>query len=133
MKNKGQTAMEYLMTYGWAILIIIVVVAALYAMGIFNIKGGVTCSPCFSYFAFRDFDKGTGIVYLRNGARTIDEGSIVPAGGTSTDCAASDCDPGADMTFTLTTNTGNQVISIQYTDSDSGVDHTDTATIHTGN
>jgi len=37
------------------------------------------------------------------------------------------------MTFTLTTNTGNQVISIQYTDADSNVDHTDTATIHTGN
>ena len=34
--KKGQTAMEYLMTYGWAILIIIVVMAALYAMGPLN-------------------------------------------------------------------------------------------------
>lgn len=28
--------MEYLMTYGWAILIVIIVAAALYALGIFN-------------------------------------------------------------------------------------------------
>lgn len=36
MNMKGQTAMEYLMTYGWAILIIIVVIAALYSMGVFQ-------------------------------------------------------------------------------------------------
>ena len=33
---KAQSAMEYLMTYGWAILIISVVLAALYATGVFN-------------------------------------------------------------------------------------------------
>jgi len=32
--RKGQTALEYLMTYGWAILIVIVVVAALYSLGL---------------------------------------------------------------------------------------------------
>ena len=36
---KGQTTMEYLMTYGWAILIIIVVIASLYSMGVFQFKG----------------------------------------------------------------------------------------------
>jgi hypothetical protein len=36
MSMKGQSAMEYLMTYGWAILIVIIVAAALYALGIFN-------------------------------------------------------------------------------------------------
>ncbi len=36
MKLKAQSAMEYLMTYGWAILIVIIVAAALYALGIFN-------------------------------------------------------------------------------------------------
>ena len=34
--KKAQSAMEYLMTYGWAILIVIIVAAALYALGIFN-------------------------------------------------------------------------------------------------
>ena len=33
---KSQAAMEYLMTYGWAILVIAVVLAALYSLGIFN-------------------------------------------------------------------------------------------------
>jgi hypothetical protein len=36
MKIKAQAAMEYLMTYGWAILIVIIVAAALYALGVFN-------------------------------------------------------------------------------------------------
>ena len=34
--KKAQSALEYLLTYGWAILIIIIVAAALYAMGVFN-------------------------------------------------------------------------------------------------
>ncbi len=33
---RSQSAMEYLMTYGWAILIIAVVLGALYSLGIFN-------------------------------------------------------------------------------------------------
>ena len=47
---KAQAALEFLMTYGWAILIVIAVVAALYAMGVFKLpSGGVggPCSPCF--------------------------------------------------------------------------------------
>jgi hypothetical protein len=36
MAMKAQAAMEYLMTYGWAILIVIIVAAALYALGVFN-------------------------------------------------------------------------------------------------
>lgn len=32
--RKGQTALEYLMTYGWAILIVIIAIGALYALGL---------------------------------------------------------------------------------------------------
>jgi len=102
MKNKAQTAMEYLMTYGWAILIIIVVVAALYSLGVFSVKPSVACSPCFSYFAFRDYDKtGTatctaGGLYIRNGARTID--TLSSDVGSTSDCpTGSPCDPGQDI------------------------------------
>jgi Concanavalin A-like lectin/glucanases superfamily len=46
MRNKSgprsQSAMEYLMTYGWAILILTVVIGALYSMGIF---GSTTSAP----------------------------------------------------------------------------------------
>jgi len=69
LRVKGQTAMEYLMTYGWAILIVIVVIAALYSMGVFTVSPGVPCSPCFSYFAFVDYADGT--LKIRNGPRTI--------------------------------------------------------------
>jgi len=34
--SKAQSAMEYLMTYGWAILIVAVVLGALYSLGVFN-------------------------------------------------------------------------------------------------
>ena len=34
----SQSAMEYLMTYGWAILIIAVVLAALFGLGILNLS-----------------------------------------------------------------------------------------------
>jgi hypothetical protein len=34
--KRAQTAIEYLMTYGFAVLIIIVISAALYALGVFN-------------------------------------------------------------------------------------------------
>ena len=53
--KKGQGALEYLMTYGWALLIIVVVGAALYALGILNPASYVksTCSG-FTYFQYRD-------------------------------------------------------------------------------
>lgn len=35
-RHKLQSAMEYLMTYGWAILIIAVVLGAIYSLGLFN-------------------------------------------------------------------------------------------------
>lgn len=36
MQRKAQSALEYMMTYGWAILIIVIVAAVLYSLGIFN-------------------------------------------------------------------------------------------------
>ena len=43
MKNlgkKGQGAMEYLMTYGWAILVVMIVGVVLWQLGIFGGAGG---------------------------------------------------------------------------------------------
>ncbi|MEM3555855.1 MAG: hypothetical protein QXF56_04015 [Candidatus Micrarchaeia archaeon] len=50
--RKGQTAMEYLMTYGWAILIIMVVLAVLFYLGVLTppvpsqctFPAGITCT-----------------------------------------------------------------------------------------
>ena len=55
MAKKGQGALEYLMTYGWALLVIVIVVAALYAMGILN-PATYTQKRCtgFNYFTWKD-------------------------------------------------------------------------------
>ncbi len=45
MIKKAQSAMEYLMTYGWAILIIAVVLSVLFSLGIFN-QSNVSGSEC---------------------------------------------------------------------------------------
>jgi len=45
-KTTGQSAIEYITTYGWAILLLIVVVAALFYLGIINPKS-VLQSSCF--------------------------------------------------------------------------------------
>ncbi len=42
LTKKGQSALEYMMTYGWAILIIVIVAVILYSMGIFNPSSSVT-------------------------------------------------------------------------------------------
>jgi hypothetical protein len=35
-KMRGQAAMEYLMTYGWALIVLTVVIGVLFSMGVFN-------------------------------------------------------------------------------------------------
>ncbi len=42
--RRGQAAMEYLMTYGWAILVIVIVLAALLYLGIFNLNPPEVCT-----------------------------------------------------------------------------------------
>ncbi len=50
--KRSQSALEYMMTYGWAILIIVIVAVILYSMGIFNPSSAVTTtSSGFSPFA----------------------------------------------------------------------------------
>jgi hypothetical protein len=49
--RKAQSAMEYLMTYGWAILIIAVVLGALFSLGVFSGSSflGTSCIPSSGY------------------------------------------------------------------------------------
>ncbi len=54
MARKGQTAMEYLMTYGWAILIIVVVGAVLFAYGVFSPAKLVPKGACTSGSLYLD-------------------------------------------------------------------------------
>jgi hypothetical protein len=131
MLKKGQSAMEYLMTYGWAILIVIVVIAALYAMGVFTAKPSVTCSPCFSKFAFVDYSAGT--LVITNGAQAIKTISAKTVGTTPIDLTVvpdTTADAGATITITSIPITGDVDINITYTVTSSNLVHTDTARIH---
>lgn len=71
---KGQGALEYLMTYGWALLIIVVVGAALYALGILN-PATYTQSRCtgFQYFTYQNqkMAEATYTIELLNGNSDI--------------------------------------------------------------
>ena len=83
--KKGQGAIEYLMTYGWALLVIVVVGAALYASGVLNPASYVTnkCTA-FTYFIWQD-QKMTTTVYttdLINGRDDIRINDML-VGGTS--------------------------------------------------
>ena len=52
MRFKSQSAMEYLMTYGWAILIIAIVLIALFQLGVFgnnNLEPKVPAGSCHVY------------------------------------------------------------------------------------
>jgi len=56
---KQQSAMEYLMTYGWAILIIAVVLGALFQLGVFNASSFSPRAPPGSCQVFRPSGPGT--------------------------------------------------------------------------
>jgi len=52
MNKKGQGAMEYLMTYGWAILVVLIVGIVLWQLGIFSgIGGGANRASGFNVLA----------------------------------------------------------------------------------
>lgn len=124
--KKAQAAMEYLMTYGWAILIIIVVVGALYGMGVFTIGGGVPCSPCFSYFAY--VDHTTDTLVITNGPREITYSNV--SGITCTTEPTGTHSGGATMTFSGCTIADEDSVTITYDIVGGATGHTDTATLH---
>ncbi len=64
---RAQSAMEYLMTYGWAILIIAVVLGALFSLGIFNSATLAPKAPPGACQVFRPNGPGTTSVITLEG------------------------------------------------------------------
>ena len=139
LKKKAQAALEYLMTYGWAILVIVIVIAALYALGIFTPKASVACTPCFSSFAYLDhsYINGSLTLKMRNGPRAIVVNKI-----TFTELAtknSKDNDTwlsfGANEDIEIVTNITlnppyDVEVKVYYTVNETGLQHQDSATIH---
>ena len=134
--KKAQAALEYLMTYGWAILIIAIVAAALYYMNVF----GGACSPSATGFPpsggvtilTGEFlvtgTTGVAEIVLRNNAgQTVTVGNVIHTcvsgctGGPYTEAAVGQITSGSTATITPTLGTGTAgscyrySISIEYT------------------
>jgi len=71
-KLRAQSAMEYLMTYGWAILIIAVVLGALFSLGVFNSSSliGTACIPLSGYYCANPVLSTSGTLSLTIGQAT---------------------------------------------------------------
>jgi hypothetical protein len=71
--RKAQSAMEYLMTYGWAILIIAVVLGALFSLGVFNGNSilGTSCVAATGYLCQSPlYSHTTGFISVTLGQTT---------------------------------------------------------------
>lgn len=71
MNKRGQAALEFLMTYGWAILVVLIAIGALAYFGVLNPKGilpkACIIGPGFNCDDFIVRSDGTGTFVLRNG------------------------------------------------------------------
>ena len=90
MVRKGQSALEYMMTYGWAILVIVIVAAVLYSLGIFSpassVGSGATGFAPFTASASNCTSSGLEIAFTVGGTPggapvAITTGSISSATG----------------------------------------------------
>lgn len=120
--RKGQAVMDYLVNYGWAILIVIIVIAVLWAAGMFMESLPAECRPCFTYFSFMDYYEGT--LVLRNGAERVNIEGVT--GGE----ASGMYEPGQEIRVTGIATSGDVEVVITYRVARSGLQHTSTATIH---
>ncbi|MHA1743026.1 MAG: hypothetical protein ACTSV6_02095 [Candidatus Heimdallarchaeota archaeon] len=133
---KGQAAMEFLMTYGWAILIVIAVVAALYAMGVFRLPSGGLgkCSPCFpagSAVAYVDHNADT--LAVKVGPNSINITALYVGGSAYTTgiTPAPPHEPGTTVNIPAAgALSGDVDVTVGYVDNDSGLAHNVSATLH---
>ena len=143
---KGQAALEYLMTYGWAILIVIIIGVALYAMGVFN-PGSFVSKSHNGLSAFTIIDQkainatnDTFIVELSPRGHTFSGVSATATyGGATWNCTSSSDVMSPSGEYNITCHTTSDVwttggtysnfkLTITYTDEYTGLSHTSTGT-----
>jgi len=139
MEKRGQSALEYLMTYGWALIVLVIVVAALFFLGILNPSTyqGKTCTGFnkTAYAGEHDFN-GTRFQakFTNNAGFAVDLNNVsstVAISGTSVNAPQlviddnTDVAPGA--SFILTANgfsgfstgtTFNATVTLRYSNSE---------------
>lgn len=123
--RKGQSALEYLVTYGWAILAIVIIAAVLWYFGIFNPSKWTSSTGSGGFAAVTVIDYTVGA----DNNVTMSLGNKVGRTITLTSCY------GGDVNLTTTSTVqcsmtgapaGNQInLALNYTDLSSGLAHTD--------
>ncbi|MFH1424683.1 MAG: hypothetical protein ABIG20_03305 [archaeon] len=135
--KKGQTAMEYLMTYGWAIIIVVIVGVALWRLGVFTPSAGTVASG-FEEFQVTDYTitaAGAVTVNFENADKqsrtvtissiTVDDNACNGATGAAIVGASKTCTGTATAGTAGNPYTGIEV-SIAYTIAGSSINHTET-------
>jgi len=136
MDRKGQAAMEFLMTYGWAILVVLAAIGALAYFGVLSpdrflpekctLPSGMACL---------DFTaSATQIVTVLQNSHGFDMSNVVvtltPQGGSAVSCSGTDnvLTDGEQDTFTCAGNFTpgklKSTLQVNYTNMQTGLGHT---------
>lgn len=139
MQKKGQAAMEFLMTYGWAILAAVIAIGVLAYFGVFSpgkyVTGNAVVSPPFYVNAQNVKTGGVTLELKNNGGESYDIASVYVSNcGTYTPSSTETVAEGSSDTVivpcTLTAGTSFKGdITVKYTKSGSTVELTSTGTI----
>lgn len=120
--KKGQSALEYLMTYGWALVVIVIVVAALVVFGVFSTP--TNCSQFTGRLLLKDFAvTGTGIQLVIQNNSTSNISSVSASGSTlGVGTGDNNISVGGTATYALSgtlTGSVNETVTVSYTTADS--------------
>ncbi len=128
--KKGQSALEYLITYGWAILAVVIIAGVLWYFGVFNpgqFAGEKQCSG-FDAFICQDFKLSTtGALTIVLNNKIGGDITVTTAGCTPTAVGANQnttCILTGFPTGTAGGTFSRQDVSVAYTDARSGISHT---------
>lgn len=138
-RRKGQAALEYLVTYGWAILAIVIIAAVLWYLGVFNPgkyaagkqSGGYSTLSVIDYTTISGSGSGQLTLTLGNAAGSTINYITASVGATPLACTPS-TNVAANAKFTctastLTLSTGDQInVEVGYIQAISGLAHNET-------
>ena len=108
MFKKGQAAMEFLMTYGWAILVVLIAIGALAYFGVLNpsrfLPNSCTISNQFACETgdFVVYSNGTVTLFLRNGRGVDTSISTFAINYTNSLGARANCNTGTTVLWNVT-------------------------------
>lgn len=113
INKKGQAAMEFLMTYGWALLVVLIAIGALASFGVLNpgqfLPETCTVAPGISCIDFSASETGGLKVMMQNGMGiALTDVTLYSTALTCVEDLAGDWGAGEVVTFTCTGAVGTE-------------------------